>query len=190
MSNAKGRLFVLSAPSGAGKSVVIKELLKMRPELIFSVSATTRQPRPGEVEGISYFFVSRDKFAEMISNNEFFEYAEYIEEFYGTPKGPIIKNRDERKDVLLDIEVQGAKQVFAKEPDTISIFIVPPNMDELERRLRGRGTDTEAKLQARLERARQELDEMDLYDYIIVNDSVTHTAKKILDIIDGKTGEE
>lgn len=184
MDKTKGRLFILSAPSGAGKSVVTQRLLSQRPELVFSVSATTRAPRPEESNGVSYYFISREKFMLMIVDDEFLEFAEYIGEMYGTPKKPIFAYLEEGRDVLLDIEVQGAKQVFAKMPEAISIFVIPPSMEELERRLRGRGTDTEEKLQARLERARQEIAEKDLYDYVLVNNSINTTADEILAIID------
>ena len=181
----KGRLFVVSAPSGAGKGTVIARILKLRPELVLSVSATTRAPREGEKEGVSYYFVSQDSFQYMIGRDEFLEYAEYVGEYYGTPKSPAYDSIADGKDVLLEIEVQGARQVMSVEPDATTIFIVPPDMEELERRLRGRRTESEEKLAARLERARQELEEKSLYDYIVVNDDVSRAAAEILSIIDG-----
>ena len=180
----KGRLIVLSAPSGAGKDTVINALLKLRPELYLSVSATTRAPREGEEDGVSYFFISREAFDEMIKKGEFLEYAEYVGEYYGTPVKPIYKHIGDGKDVIIEIEVQGAKQVMQLELDALTIFIVPPSMEELERRLRGRGTDTEEMLIARLERARMELKEKDCYAHVVVNDDVTRTAGEILSIID------
>ena len=179
-----GRLFVISAPSGAGKGTVIKQLQKLKPEIVLSVSATTRAPRPGEKDGISYFFVTRERFREMINQGELLEYAQYVGEFYGTPKNMIDSCIRQGNDVLLEIEVQGARQIMELRPEAVTIFIIPPDMDELERRLRNRKTDSEEKLAARLERARVELDEKHNYDYIIINDQVLRAAEEILSIID------
>jgi len=183
MSTNKGRLYIISAPSGAGKGTVISRLLELMPSLVFSVSATTRAPRPGEIDGVSYSFVTRELFMKMIADEEFLEYAEYVGEFYGTPKKPVYTSMENGKDILLDIEVKGARQVREKVRDAVSVFIVPPDMKELERRLRGRGTDTEEKLIARLERARLEMEEKSLYDHIVVNDDVTRAAEEIITII-------
>jgi len=183
-TDKKGRLFIISAPSGAGKGTVIKRLLEIREELVYSVSATTRLPRKGETEGKSYYFVEREQFLQMIENGDFLEYTQYVGEYYGTPKKPIYDSVDSGKDVLLEIEVQGAKQVMAADPGSASIFIVPPDMEELERRLRGRRTESEEKLASRLERARTEMEEMSLYDHIVVNDDVSRAATEILSIID------
>jgi len=182
----KGRLFIISAPSGTGKGTVISHLMKLRPELELSVSATTRPPRSGEVEGKSYCFVTRESFQDMISRGEFLEYAGYVGELYGTRKKPIDEFVLAGKDVLLEIEVQGAKQVMAKVPGAVSIIVVPPDMDELERRLRGRGTDSEEKIASRLDRARRELEEKDHYDYIVTNDDISRAAREILSIIDNR----
>ena len=179
----KGRLIVISAPSGAGKGTVISHLLRLQPQLDYSVSATTRKPRAGEVEGESYYFVSRDRFNEMIENDELLEYAQYIGEYYGTPKKRIDECVNSGRDILLEIEVQGARQIMKLVPDALTIFIIPPGMEELERRLRGRGTDCEEKLAARLERARQELEEKNHYSHIVVNDNITEAAEEILKII-------
>ena len=184
MPRDRGRLYVISAPSGAGKGTVIRKVLELRPELALSVSATTRQPRAGEAEGVAYFFVSHERFREMVGRGEFLEYAEYVGEFYGTPKKPIYDRVDNGQDVLLEIEIQGARQVMGKEPDAATIFIVPPDMEELERRLRGRRTESEEKLASRLERARQELEEKGFYEYVVVNDIVSRAAEEIVAIID------
>lgn len=184
MNEQKGQLIVISAPSGTGKGTVIKELLKLRPDFQFSVSATTRKPRPGERDGVEYQFISHDRFADMISNDEFLEHAKYVGEFYGTPVKPINEIIDSGKTVILDIEVQGAKQVMSKDIDTKTIFITAPDMAELEKRLRGRGTDSEEKIASRLEQARLELKERHHYDHIVVNDIASRAAKEILSIIE------
>ena len=183
MNSARGKIVLISAPSGAGKGTIIRNLLRMKPDLVFSVSATTRAPRAGEVEGVSYSFVTRERFSEMIKNDEFLEYAEYVGEYYGTPKIPVFASIEAGRDILLDIEVKGVRQVLNKMPEAITVFIIPPDMEELERRLRGRGTDTEEKLLARLELARQEMEERVSYNYIIVNDSALRAAEELLVII-------
>jgi len=186
MNEQKGKLVVISAPSGTGKGTVINALLKQRPEYAFSVSATTRKPRPNETDGVSYHFLSHEQFDKMIENNEFLEYAEYVGEYYGTPAKPILDNLSAGITVILDIEVQGAKQVMVKMPDALTIFITAPDMNELENRLRGRGTDSEEKIRIRLEQARSELEERCHYNYTVVNDNVTRATNEILSIIDRK----
>ena len=186
MKDSKGKLVIISAPSGTGKGTVINELLKLRPDYNFSVSSTTRKPRPGEVDGVAYYFVSHEKFIKMIDNNEFLEHAQFVGEHYGTPMKPINEYINSGQTVILDIEVQGAKQVMSKDIDAITIFLVAPSMEELENRLRGRGTDSDDKLIARLEQARSELNEKEHYDYIVVNDNAIRAAEEILSIIEGK----
>lgn len=172
MSKQRGTLYVVSAPSGTGKDTVVRELLARNPELAFSVSATTRAPRPGEQDGVDYFFVSEETFGEMVRNGEFLEYAHYTSASYGTPSDAVDRALDEGKDIFLVIEVVGAANVKSIRDDAVLVYIVPPGLAELEKRLRGRGTETEEQIAARLDRAREELREMDRYDYIVVNDTV------------------
>lgn len=169
----RGRLVVISGPSGAGKSTVIARLMQRRQNLCFSVSATTRAPRPGELDGKDYFFVTRDAFDRMIAADALLEHAEYVGNCYGTPRDYVTQRIDEGVHVILDIEVQGARQVYAKMPDAIMIFLVPPSLRVLENRLQGRGTDSPEKIRERLERALAEYSEAQnagFYQYIIVND--------------------
>ena len=166
----KGKLFVISGPSGAGKSTVVFKAMEGRDDVCFSTSVTTRKPRPGEVDGREYFFVDLDRFKEMVENDELLEHAEYVANSYGTPRAYVEEKLSEGMNVILDIEVQGARQVHEKKPDSVKIFIIPPSIEELERRLIGRGTDTPRAIEARLIRARQEYKEANFYDYIIIND--------------------
>ena len=186
ISDHSGKLVIISAPSGTGKGTVINKLLKRCPDFAFSVSATTRPTRPGEIDGKEYYFLTTDRFHEMIANGEFLEYAEYVGNYYGTPSKPVDEFIKSGKTVLLDIEVLGAKQVMAERPEAISIFIVPPSMTELENRLRGRGTDSEEKLAARLKRAKQELQEKCHYKHEVVNDSVSRAVDEIIEILGRK----
>lgn len=179
----KGLLLVFSGPSGAGKSTVIHELMTKRDDIVFSVSATTREPRPNEVDGKDYFFISREKFEEMIAQDAFLEHAEYVGNCYGTPSAPIDTAIEAGKVVLLDIEVQGAAQVMAKRPDCVSVFLCPPSMEELERRLRGRGTDSDEKIRQRLQTAAIECKLAGNYQYILINDDFRCAARKLDAII-------
>ncbi len=181
--NEKGKLIVISGPSGAGKSTVVFKAMEDRKDLCFSTSVTTRKPRPGEVDGREYFFVDLDRFAEMIANDELLEHAVYVANSYGTPRKYVEDKLLSGMNVLLDIEVQGARQVAEKMPDAVKIFIIPPSLEELERRLVGRGTDTARAIEARLIRARQEYQEADFYDYIIVNDDADRAAEELKAII-------
>lgn len=152
----RGKTFIISGPSGVGKSTVLSALLEKRKNLYFSVSATTRDPRPGELDGIHYHFMDAESFRKWIAMDQFLEYAEYVGNFYGTPKRFVDEAMDKGQDVILDIEVQGALQVTSKRPDTVKIFIAPPSWKELERRLKDRGTDDPEKVQKRLLRAKVE----------------------------------
>lgn len=174
----RGKTFIISGPSGVGKSTVLHALMEKR-NLYFSVSATTRDPRPGEENGVHYHFLDRDTFQEWIDKDEFLEHAEYVGNCYGTPKRYVDAAMDEGKDVILDIEVQGAEQICAKRPETVRIFIAPPSWSELERRLTERGTDPADRIQKRLTRAREEFKTASSYDYFVINDTVEHAAAEL-----------
>lgn len=179
----KGKLFVISGPSGAGKSTVVFKAMEGRDDVCFSTSVTTRKPRPGEVDGREYFFVDLDRFKEMVENDELLEHAEYVANSYGTPRAYVEDKLSAGMNVILDIEVQGARQVNEKKTDSVKIFIIPPSIEELERRLKGRGTDTARAIEARLIRARQEYKEANFYDYIIINDDAERAAKELAAIM-------
>lgn len=179
---SKGKLLVLSGPSGVGKGTVLGELMKRRTDMCFSVSATTRAPREGEVDGVSYFFVSKDRFEEMIQNGELLEYAQFVSNFYGTPRAYVEQQLERGMNVILDIEVQGARNIVNMIPDAVSVYMIPPSYEELEKRLRGRGTETEEQIQGRLQTAINEARAADFYRYIIVNDNL-ETAVNELDAI-------
>jgi len=180
----KGRLIVISAPSGTGKGTVIGEMLKLRPELSVSVSATTREPRPGEAHGRHYFFVTREKFDEMIANDEFLEHETYAGNSYGTPIAPIQARIADGLDTILEIEVKGARSVWRRMDDVISIFISPPSLEELRRRLIGRGTNDEAEIERRLAIAREEILAVDEFQFHVVNDVAERAAHEVLAILD------
>ncbi len=181
--NRKGKTFIISGPSGVGKSTVLNALFQGREDLYFSVSATTRPPREGEVDGKDYHFISADVFRRMIGEDAFLEYAEYVGNFYGTPKRYVDEAMESGRDVILDIEIQGATQVCAKRPETVRIFIAPPSWEELERRLTARGTDTPEKIQKRLLRAKVELDSASVYDYFVINDTVEGAVEELRAIL-------
>ena len=183
MDEHRGKLIVVSGPSGAGKSTVIGLVMERRNDLCFSVSATTRKPREGEVDGVNYFFVSGTEFDRMIGDDELLEHAEYNRDNYGTPRAYVEEKRRAGMHVLLDIEVQGARQVRERVPEAIKIFIIPPSLQALEQRLRGRGTDPEERIHSRLMRARGEYREADFYDYIVVNDDPEVAAAELDAII-------
>lgn len=175
----RGQLIVLSGPSGVGKSTVIAELFAQRNNIYFSVSYTTRKPRVGEQDGVNYNFVSREEFERMIADDELLEYAEYVDNYYGTSMKLIREKLDAGIDVLLDIEVQGAAKVRARCPDALFIFIIPPSFEELSRRLHRRNTDSEDVIAGRLAKARQEFREIPKYDYLVINDKVANAVHEI-----------
>ena len=185
---AKGKLFVFSGASGVGKSTVLAQVMARRDDLRFSVSATTRAPRPGEQEAVSYYFVTEARFREMIRNGEFLEYDAHMKNFYGTPIDQL-EEKLSRGSVILDIEPVGALNVKKARPDATLIFIAPPSVEELERRLRGRGDTPEDQIQIRLERMRWEMEQISFYDHIVINDQVETCVQEILDIIQRKLEE-
>ncbi len=182
-TNSKTKLLVISGSSGVGKGTVIKSLLEKCSNINLSVSCTTRNPRPGEEHGVNYFFLSKEEFKESIANDDFLEWAEFSENFYGTRKSYIEKCLNNNQNVLLEIETQGALQVKEKMPEAVLIFIAPPSIEELEARLRGRQTETEDAIQKRLNFVKLEMENSKKYDYIVVNDTVENAVNKIIEII-------
>lgn len=178
----KGKLFVISGCSGVGKSTVLKKVLAARPDVRFSVSATTRPPREGEIDGVSYYFVTHEKFRQMIEADAFVEYDDHMKNFYGTPRAQL-EEKLEKGHVILDIEPVGAFNVRKQRSDAVLIFIAPPSLEELERRLRSRGDTDEAQITVRLARAKWEMEQSSKYDYIVINDQVEACADEILKII-------
>ena len=178
----KGKLIVISGASGVGKGTVLGIMMEKRKDLSFSVSATTRPPRPGEIDGVHYYFITREKFEAMIAAGEFLEYDAHAANYYGTPRAQA-EEKQSHGPVLLDIEPKGAKQVKEKAPDAVLIFIMPPSVQELERRLRGRGDTSEAQIQMRMERATWEMEQRVWYDHVVVNDDPERCAQEILKII-------
>lgn len=184
MSASRGLLIVLSGPSGVGKGTVRAAVFANNQfQYVYSVSATTRAQRPGEVDGKDYYFVSREEFETMIQNEDLLEYAEYVGNYYGTPIQKIEENLAAGHDVFLEIEVQGAMKVKERMPEGIFIFLAPPNLEELESRITGRGTDAAHVIQERMATAKEEIELMQHYDYVVVNDQVQHAVDKINAII-------
>ena len=179
----KGRLFIISGPSGAGKGTVLAQVMAANPSLKMSVSATTRKPRDGEIDGVHYHFINHEQFKEKINRNEMLEYAEYCENYYGTPRDYVETLRAEGFDVVLEIEPCGAEQVRMRCPDAISIFILPPSIEVLRDRLIGRGTETAEVVSKRIAQAERELASADRYDYQIVNDTLEKAVEDINQII-------
>ena len=178
----RGKTFIVAGPSGVGKGTVLKKLFE-KYDMYYSVSATTRSPRPGEVDGVHYHFLSVEEFRAMIAEDALLEHAEYAGNYYGTPKRYVDEAMDAGRDVILEIEMQGARQVCAKRPETIRIFIAPPSWEELERRLVTRGTDAPEKIAQRLCQARVELENAGEYDYMVVNETVEKAAEEVAAII-------
>ena len=179
----KGKLIVLSGPSGVGKGSICKELLVLNPQLHYSVSATTRAPRQGEKEGVNYYFMSREKFFETVEEGGFLEWAELFGNCYGTPAFAVDKYINAGESVILEIDTQGALQVMKKRPDCVSVFVLPPNKEELEKRIRGRATENEDDIRVRLERSNAEISLAQLYKYTVINDEIQRAICEIEDIL-------
>ena len=187
MMDSKGILIVVSGFSGAGKGTLMKELLKNHPgQYTLSISATTRQPRDGEEDGREYFFITKEEFEKMIAQEQLIEYARYVNNYYGTPRAYVEQKLEEGKDVILEIEIQGAMKVKKRFPETVLLFVATPTAGELKRRLTGRGTESEEVIESRLQRAVEEADGMDQYDYLIINDDLERCTKELHDIIQGE----
>ena len=177
--NGRGQLYVVSGPSGCGKDTIVQGLLKRRKNTWLSVSCTSRSPRPGEIDGKDYFFLTPEEFEKRINENDFLEYAKYADNYYGTPKSNIEEHLNKGEDVILVIEIQGALKIKNILPDTLFIFILPPSMKELRRRLENRGTETKDKIDKRFLRAYEEINEVNKYNYVVVNDEVAQAVTKI-----------
>ena len=179
----RGKTFIICGPSGVGKGTVVARLLASDPTLYFSVSATTREPRPGEIDGKHYHFLSKEEFSRWIEEDAFLEYAEFVGNSYGTPKKFIDRAMEQGRDVILDIEIQGAEQVYQKRPDVVRIYVAPPSWEELERRLIGRGTEDMEKVRSRLQRGKEEFLVASDFDYFVINDTVDRAVEEISSIM-------
>jgi guanylate kinase len=184
----KGLLLILSGPAGSGKGCIVKNILEKDNNIRLSVSATTREPRPGEIEGFHYYFVTHEKFTELIDSDEMLEYTMYCGNYYGTPKEKVRRMIDSGISVILEIELEGAKNVKRLCPDAVSVLVLPPDFGTLEQRLRGRHTNTEEDIKNRLNRAKSEVASYDLYDYIVINedDKIDEAADNILQILNAE----
>ncbi|PQP34662.1 guanylate kinase [Desulfobacteraceae bacterium SEEP-SAG9] len=179
----RGHLFILAAPSGAGKTTLCKAILNRYRDMLYSVSYTTRAPRPGEVNGVDYYFISKEKFIKDIENNKWAEWAQVHGNFYGTPAEFLNKSLSKGQDVLLDIDIQGTVQVLDRYADTITFFILPPSLEILKKRLESRGTDSADTISARLVNAKEEISKKNLYHHVIVNDQLSSAVSELLSII-------
>lgn len=184
MQKNKGILIVVSGFSGSGKGTIMKELMKKYEDrYALSISATTRNPRPGEQDGVEYFFRTKEEFEQMIENGDLIEYAKYVENYYGTPKAYVEEQQNAGKDVILEIEIQGALKVKEKFPDTLLLFVTPPSAEELKNRLVNRGTEEMSVIESRLKRAVEEAEGIENYDYLIINDKLEECVEEVHSII-------
>ena len=179
----KGILFILSGPSGVGKGTVRQKLFEQDTNLKYSISMTTRDKRPGEIDGKDYFYKTKEEFEELIQENQLIEYAEYVNNYYGTPRTYVEEMMELGHDVFLEIEVQGALQVKENFPQGVFIFLIPPSLDELREHIVGRGTESDELVRNRLNEARKEIEMMDAYDYVVVNDQIENAVRKVQAIV-------
>lgn len=180
--NKKGLLFIISGPAGSGKGTIVSRVRELA-QFDFSVSATTRKPRPTEVDGVHYYFIDKTDFEQKIADGEMLEYAQYVGNYYGTPKKPVDDALANGRNIVLDIEVKGALQVKEKMPDAVMIYILPPDYETLLARIRGRGTESEEVIQKRMAEARIEIETFPKYDYVVINDTVEQAATDVLSIL-------
>ncbi len=183
MLSTKNNLIIFTGPSGVGKGTIVKQVFSDLKKIEFSISCTTRGIRPGEVDGVNYFFKTKEEFEEMIKNDELLEWAEFVGNYYGTPKDFVFQTLESGSDVFLEIEVQGALQVMEQYPEAVSIFLIPPSLDELETRLRSRGTENEEVLQKRLAKAREEMKFVNKFNYIVTNDDLDKAVESVMALI-------
>lgn len=181
--SSKGNIYVVSGPSGVGKGTVVKQVVEQNEKIVLSVSATTRQPREGEIDKVHYFFLTREQFQKTADDDGFMEHAEYCGNCYGTPKAAVFDKVEQGCDVILEIDIQGGLQILEKFPQAYGIFLLPPSYRELEARLRGRQSETDEIVRKRLDIAKGEIKQAYLYDYFVVNDTVEHAVQSVVDII-------
>ena len=179
----KGRVFIISGPSGSGKDTLMKKVFEKAPDILFSISSITRPMRVGEVEGEKYNFISRERFEEMIANDELLEHNVFVGNYYGTPKAPVLNAVNDGKNMLIEVDVNGAYQILEKIPDAVSIFVMPPSLEILKARLTGRGTDEQSVIDKRLFEALREISCAKDYDYIVVNDDLETAANEFVSIM-------
>lgn len=185
---SKGNIYVVSGPSGVGKGTVVREVVGQNDSIVLSVSATTRKPREGEIDKVHYFFLTKEEFQKIVDEDGFLEHAVYCDNCYGTPKQAVLDKVNEGYDVILEIEVQGGIQIMEKLPEAMGIFILPPSYKVLEKRLRGRNSETDDVVQKRLDTAREEIKQSYLYDYFVVNDELELAVEKVVKIIESNRG--